>query len=63
MDWKLERQRREKKLVKEGAAAAQGVNIFGEMEREFAQIFGDIKKRPAFTPKATKTKVSVPKQG
>lgn len=61
MDWKLERQRREKKLAKEVAATEQGVNIFGEMEREFAQIFGDIKKRPAFTPTVTRTKVSVPK--
>jgi len=40
MDWKIEQQRREKKQAVGKIESAQNVNIMGEMEREFAQIFG-----------------------
>lgn len=40
MDWKIEQQRREKKQAVGKIESARNVNILGEMEREFAQIFG-----------------------
>lgn len=40
MDWKLEQQRREKKQAVGKIESARSVNIMGEMEREFTQIFG-----------------------
>lgn len=40
MDWKLEQQRREKKQAVGKIESARNVNILGEMEREFTQIFG-----------------------
>jgi hypothetical protein len=44
MDWKLDRQRRERKQTLEKKESAQSINIFGEMEREFTQIFGEGRK-------------------
>lgn len=40
MDWKIEQQRREKKQAVGKIESSRNVNILGEMEREFAQIFG-----------------------
>lgn len=40
MDWKLDRQRREKRQTLGKTDPAQSVNILGEMERDFTQIFG-----------------------
>ena len=44
MDWKLDRQRREKNQAMEKKASATGVNILDEMERDFTQIFGEGRK-------------------
>lgn len=41
MDWKLEQQRREKNQHVGKKESALSVNILGEMERGFAQIFGE----------------------
>lgn len=42
MDWKLDRQRREKKQEIDKKEPAEDVNIVGEMERDFEQIFGGV---------------------
>ena len=41
MDWKLDRQRREKAQALAKKSAAKNVNIMDEMEREFTHIFGE----------------------
>lgn len=41
MDWKLDRQRREKAQALAIKSAAKSINIMDEMEREFTHIFGD----------------------
>jgi hypothetical protein len=45
MDWKLDKQRREKNqaLLKKGSA--QDVDLLSDMEREFEQIFGGVNAR------------------
>lgn len=40
MDWKLEQKRREKLKSSRRVESDNKVNIVGEMERDFAQIFG-----------------------
>lgn len=40
MDWKLEQKRREKLKSSRSIEADNNVNIVGEMERSFVQIFG-----------------------
>lgn len=40
MDWKLEQKRREKKRAVGKIDSAPDINILGEMERGFSQIFG-----------------------
>ena len=42
MDWKLDKQRREKNQAMLKNNSAQNVNILSEMEREFEQIFGGV---------------------
>lgn len=40
MDWKLEQRKREKLKASRRMESGDSVNIVGEMERDFAQIFG-----------------------
>lgn len=54
MDWKLERERRQKIQSVEEKEASQSVNIFAEMEREFTHIFGEGRKAD-FSPAPKKS--------
>lgn len=40
MDWKLDQKKREKRQAMLKNISSPDVNILGEMERDFAQIFG-----------------------
>lgn len=40
MDWKLNQQRRKKNQASINNELSKSVNILGEMERDFSQIFG-----------------------
>jgi hypothetical protein len=44
MDWKLDRQRREKNQNVVKKEAARKLDIMDEMEREFSEIFGEDRK-------------------
>lgn len=44
MDWKLDRQRREKKQALARKEASRNADIMGELGRDFTQIFGDGKE-------------------
>jgi len=41
MDWKIDRQRREKKQALAKNESAKSAHLMDEMERGFTQIFGD----------------------
>lgn len=58
MDWKLDRQRREKKQALAKREAVRSVNLMDEMEREFTQIFGD-GKSAEFSSSPSKMKDSI----